>query len=81
MTSSLVFCVPQSLFEAFRWNLGCIFESLVCKTGKFAPKEKAVSKQLFKTCLTVAVALFVGTAAYAQDEGEILDTLEKSKAK
>jgi len=40
-----------------------------------------VSKQLFKTCLTVAVALFVGATAYAQDEGEILDTLEKSKAK
>lgn len=40
-----------------------------------------MSKQLLKTCFTVAVALFVGTTAYAQDEGEILDTLEKSKAK
>ena len=40
-----------------------------------------MSKQVFKTCLTVAVAMFVGATAYAQDATESLDVLERSKAK
>ncbi len=39
-----------------------------------------MSKQVFKTCLTMAVAFLVGAAAYAQDASESLDVLERSKA-
>jgi len=38
-------------------------------------------RKLFKTCLIATVAMFVGTAAHAQDSSESLDVLEKSKAR
>ena len=40
-----------------------------------------MSKQLFGTCLAIVSALFVGSASHAQDDGEMLDVLEKSKAR
>lgn len=40
-----------------------------------------MSKQLFKTCLAVAAAMFAVATAYAQDETESLDALERSKAR
>lgn len=40
-----------------------------------------MSKQVLKTCLTVAVAMLVSATAYAQDASESLDVLERSKAR
>ncbi len=46
-----------------------------------ALKEKALSKQLSITCLAAALTLLVNATAYAQDPNEVLDVLEKAKAK
>ncbi len=46
-----------------------------------ARKEKALSKQLNFTYLAAALALLVSVTAHAQDPNEIVDVLEKAKAK